>query len=135
MKKMSEHFSYEELTDSRVAVQVGLDNSPAPEALAALQRLSEHLLEPLRKLLGSPIKVTSGYRSVVLNRLVGGVDHSQHVKGEAADCYTSVGAEHLLHLLQASGLSFDQAILYRKKNFLHLSYRDEKRNRKMVIYK
>ena len=43
------------------------------------------------------------------------------------------GPEKLLEILKASGLDFDQAILYRRKKFLHLSYR-EGFNRRQVLY-
>ena len=42
--------------------------------------------------------------------------------------------DHLLKVLKASGLPFDQAIIYCRRQFLHLSYR-EGQNRGMVIYK
>lgn len=42
-------------------------------------------LEALRVDLGEPIIVTSGYRCAVHNRAVGGVPHSQHRYGRAAD--------------------------------------------------
>ena len=42
--------------------------------------------------------------------------------------------DHLLKVLKASGLPFDQAIIYCRRQFLYLSYR-EGRNRGMVIYK
>lgn len=93
------------------------------------------MLEPLRECLGAPIIVTSGFRNPAVNRLVGGVAASQHTKGEAADCYTPLGARHLLDVLLENKLSFDQAILYGKKNFLHISYRKPSANRMMVLYK
>ena len=44
------------------------------------------------------------------------------------------GPDYLLKVLKVSGLPFDQAIIYCRCQFLHLSYR-EGRNRGMVIYK
>ena len=67
-----------------------------------------------------------------LNRIVGGVPTSQHVKGEAADCYCTDGPEFLLQVLLNSGLELDQAIVYKMKNFLQLSLKKE-HNRKMVL--
>lgn len=135
MKKISGHFTYEELTYSRIAAENGLDNQPGSAELEALGRLAENTLEPLRGYLGSPIAVTSGFRSPEVNCLAGGVASSQHLKGEAADCYTPLGARHLLEILLDNGIPFDQAILYRKKNFLHISYRNPVANRKAVLYK
>lgn len=135
MKKLSEHFTVDELMRSHAAVENGLDNRPGETELLALTQLAENLLEPLRKCLGAPIVITSGFRSPAVNRLVGGVATSQHTKGEAADCYTPLGARHLLNVLLESELSFDQAILYGKKNFVHISYRNPSVNRKVVLFR
>lgn len=93
--RMGEFFSWEEMTYSRRAVEKGLDNRPGAEARKALEHLVLHLLDPLRRLYGKPIAVTSGYRCEEVNRLVGGVPDSQHVKGEAADCYVPDAGELL----------------------------------------
>lgn len=130
---LSGHFSKEEMSYSRIAVVNGLDNEPPPEALHALGYLSLHLLEPLRKLYNAPIAILSGYRSEPVNRLAGGVATSQHRKGEAADCYVPEGPGHLLNLLIKSGLVFDQAILYKKRRFLHLSLKEKGSNRMQVL--
>ena len=130
---LSRNFTFEELTYSRIAVENGLENVPNPQALQALKNLATYLLQPLRNRYGSAIAVTSGYRNETVNLLVGGGKYSQHTKGEAADCYIAEGPEKLLEILKASGLDFDQAILYRRKKFLHLSYR-EGFNRRQVLY-
>lgn len=133
MTQLTEHFTQEELTYSRIAIENGWDNTPSPSARAALQQLAARLLQPLREQLGAPIAITSGYRSAKVNRAAGGVPHSSHLKGEAADCFTAAGPEHLLKTLLASGLPFDQAILYKRRRFLHLSYREGK-NRKEILH-
>lgn len=133
-KNISRDFTWEELTYSRMAVENGLDNYPPIEARVALRELVKRLLQPLRIIYGAPIAITSGYRSPEVNRLVGGVPSSQHVKGEAADCYVP-DIYKLLDVLKKSGLPFDQAILYRKKHFLHLSLKANGVNRFQVLYK
>ncbi len=130
---LSEHFTLEELTYSRTAVEHAIDNTPSPEAKVSLQHLTGCLLEPLRQLYKKPIAVLSGYRNKEVNRLVGGVSTSQHLKGEAADCYTPEGPAKLLELLLQSGLPFDQAILYKRRKFLHLSLKTSGKNRMQVI--
>ena len=130
---LSEHFTLEELTYSRTAVEHAIDNTPSPEAKVSLQHLTGCLLEPLRQLYKKPIAVMSGYRNKEVNRLVGGVSTSQHLKGEAADCYTPEGPAKLLELLLQSGLPFDQAILYKRRKFLHLSLKTSGKNRMQVI--
>ena len=122
---LSDHFALEEFTYSRIAVENALDNTPPAEAKSALQCLVTCLLEPLRQLYKAPIAILSGYRSEAVNRLAGGVSASQHRKGEAADCYIAEGPEMLLSLLKRSGLPFDQAILYKRRRFLHLSLKQE----------
>lgn len=132
--QLTRNFTFEELTYSRIAVENGLENVPSPQALQALKNLSTYLLQPLRDRYGKSIAITSGYRNETVNLLAGGVKNSQHTKGEAADCYIAEGPEVLLGILQTSGLAFDQAILYRQKKFLHLSYR-EGFNRRQVLYR
>lgn len=129
---LSEHFSLEEMCYSRIAVENGIDNSPPEKEQRALKHLATDLLEPLRKLYGKPIAILSGYRSEKVNRLAGGVSSSQHLRGEAADCYTP-DIKGLLAVLQRSGLVFDQAILYCKRNFLHLSLKATGKNRMQVL--
>lgn len=46
-------------------------------------------LEILRKHLGKPISITSGYRSTDHNAKIGGAKNSTHVKGKAADIKVS----------------------------------------------
>ena len=130
---LSRNFTFEELTYSRIAVENGLENVPNPQALQASKNLVADLLQPLRNRYGSAIAITSGYRNETVNLLAGGVKNSQHTKGEAADCYIAEGPEKLLEVLKESGMPFDQAILYRRKKFLHLSYR-EGFNRRQVLY-
>lgn len=131
--QLSEHFTLEELTYSRTAVENAIANEAPLQARASLHHLASCLLEPLRQAYKMPIAVLSGYRNKEVNRLVGGVATSQHVKGEAADCYTPEGPEKLLGVLMKSGLEFDQAILYRRRRFLHLSLKQSGNNRMQVI--
>lgn len=132
--QLTRNFTLEELTYSRIAVENGLENVPSPQALQALKNLSTYLLQLLRDRYGKSIAITSGYRNETVNLLAGGVKGLQHTKGEAADCYIAEGPEKLLEILKESNLPLDQAILYRRKKFLHLSYR-EGFNRRQVLYR
>ena len=60
--------------------------NPPEEVIANLQYLVETTLQPVRDAFGYPIKISSGYRCQLLNKLVGGSATSQHCSGEAADC-------------------------------------------------
>ena len=82
--KLTEHFTLEELTNSPTANRLHIDNFPSDTIISSLMELSE-LLEKIRNIYSKPIVVTSGYRCEKLNKAVGGVKTSQHMKGEAAD--------------------------------------------------
>lgn len=82
---LSDHFSLAEMTASDTATRQGVANTPGPHEIDNLRRLCVRVLEPLRAALGQPIKVTSGYRSSLINTLVGGSRSSDHCAGRAAD--------------------------------------------------
>lgn len=57
-----------------------------PGVAANLASLAESL-EALRSLVGLPLQATCGYRCPAHNKAVGGVDHSEHTRGLAADVW------------------------------------------------
>ncbi|MBQ2208343.1 MAG: DUF882 domain-containing protein [Prevotella sp.] len=79
------HFTIEELYASATAKAKGINNKPNVQQTVNLVYLAAYVLEPLRKAMGEPIKIGSGFRSPALNKAVGGVANSQHLKGQAAD--------------------------------------------------
>ncbi len=60
------------------------DNIPTIGQIANMKYGCLHLLEPARSIVG-PIIINSGFRNPSVNRLVGGVNGSQHLTGQAAD--------------------------------------------------
>ncbi|MDR1556206.1 MAG: peptidase M15 [Tannerellaceae bacterium] len=132
MGKISKDFTWEEMTRSETAEKHNLPNIPGQEAEEAIEELVKRTLQPLRIAYGRPIRISSGYRCRELNKLVGGTALSQHLKGEAADCVAG-DASRLLGILLAYNIPFDQAILYKKRNFLHLSLRAERNRRQVII--
>ena len=79
------HFTIDELCASQTAKARGIKNKPGVPEIINLVYLTAYVLEPLRESMGEPIKIGSGYRCPQLNRAVGGVANSQHMKGQAAD--------------------------------------------------
>ena len=79
------HFTIEEMYASQTANRLGIDNKPNVQHMINLVYLCAYVLEPLRLAMNEPIKIGSGYRCRKLNKAVGGVDNSQHTKGQAAD--------------------------------------------------
>lgn len=53
--------------------------------IARIVQLVILVLQPLRDLLGAPIKIVSGYRCRKHNKSIGGVSKSRHIWGDAAD--------------------------------------------------
>ena len=79
------HFTIEEMYASDTAKRLGIDNKPTTQKMINLVYPCAHVLEPLRVAMNEPIKIGSGYRCEKLNKAVGGVYNSQHLKGQAAD--------------------------------------------------
>ena len=121
------YFTIEELTKSPTATRLGISNKPSSDIVAALERLVDNVLDPLREAWGAPIKVSSGYRCPKLNAAVGGARGSQHMYGQAADIHTlgdrPEDNRKLRDLLISLNLPFDQLIDEFNCNWLHVSYR------------
>ena len=134
---LSEHFALREFVVSGTAIRHGIDNMPPDDVVERLEALCWEVLEPMRHRFGK-IRITSGYRCAEVNKLVGGVPTSQHVKGEAADI--SVGNLDMgrkMYEYVRTNLDFDQLILeYRRKTgacWLHVSYRGDGKNRRQAF--
>jgi hypothetical protein len=110
---LTPHFSLEEFVVSRTAAVRGIDNTPPREIVPRLQLVATSL-ERIREILERPILITSGYRCVELNRLVGSRDTSAHVQGYAADFIApGFGTPAMIcrALESRADLAFDQMIL------------------------
>lgn len=130
-------FSWEELTASDIAARRGYDNTPGVAEQAALVALVREVLDPLRELLGVPMRVTSGYRSAAVNLAAGSKSTSQHCKGEAVDFKAGgMTSEEVIRRVAASGLVLDQCILYHAAigGHVHVSHTLARPNRRMLLY-
>ena len=83
--KLSEHLSLSEVIRSESAKRNGISNMPTPEHIENFKILAAKVFEPIREHFGVPIRISSGYRSKELNRLIKGSSSSQHCKGQAID--------------------------------------------------
>ena len=139
--KVTMHFTIEELYASQTAKARGINNKPSTEEIVNLVYLAAYVLEPLRVAMKEPIKIGSGYRCQALNRAVGGVSNSQHLKGQAADlCIDgdiAKGKRWFNYIREH--LPFDQLIWEKNPKtgsyWVHVSFvhPDFGRNRKQVI--
>jgi hypothetical protein len=124
--KLSEHFTLEELIASDIAARHGIDNIPSsPLIISNLKSLAEGL-EDVRKLLGKPITINSGYRSLMVNSLLGSKPTSQHTKGLAADfvCPSFGTPEEIIKKIVSSDIKYDQVILEFDR-WIHISFCEE----------
>lgn len=110
--RLSRHFSLEEMIVSDTAARKGIDMTPPPVVRVSLRALCSSILDPLREEVGQPIIVTSGYRPVKLNTLIGGSNTSQHCLGEAADIHVRGWKPlDLAKLIVSMELPYDQLIM------------------------
>jgi zinc D-Ala-D-Ala carboxypeptidase len=109
--ELSLNFSLKELTHSDKAINLKIDNTPTPNALVSLYILAS-TLELIRKAVGKPMKISSGYRSPKLNAAVGGSPSSSHCLGLAADFTVSgMTPRQVAEKIVAAGIVLDQLIL------------------------
>lgn len=113
------YFSFTEMISTSSTAQE--NNLPDWDDINRMLELCRWILDPVREMYGKPIVVTSGFRTLFLNRLVGGVSTSQHMQGLAADLRCD-DPKALFDLIAESDLPFDQLIYYQKKKFVHVSY-------------
>ena len=136
--RISKNFTLEELTASATAKAKGIRNEPGQTDIVNLCGLVHNVLQPLRKWWGKEVKIGSGYRSLALNRAVGGVANSQHMKGEAADLCIDGDMEKArawFHFIKQH-CEFDQLIMEHNSKgtyWVHVSYKCDGTNRKQVI--
>lgn len=124
------HFTLQEMCASKYGKRKGLVNIPSEYQRANLIALVVNVLDPLRDIVGVPIRVTSGYRSLAINIGVGGVARSQHRQGEAADIVCArLSVKELYKTVLDHQLPFDQMI-NEYNRWLHISYRRDHKNRR-----
>ena len=135
-KKISKYISYKEATHSDYAKRNKIANKPKAEHVENMELLAEKVFEPLREWVEAPIKVNSMFRSLELNSALKGAVRSSHLTGNAMDI-TSMGGKSNLEMFHyiKDNLDFDQLIweFGAEPKWLHVSYENEKENRKQVL--
>jgi zinc D-Ala-D-Ala carboxypeptidase len=128
---LSDHFSLDELTASQEATRHGINNKPSEKVVENLRMLAA-LLEQVRELLGGgAIRISSGYRSLALNRHIKSSDSSAHVRGWAADftCPSFGTPLAVAKKIAESNLKFDQLIY--EGTWIHISC--DPQNRRQLL--
>ena len=131
MTQLSMNFSLNELTASQEATRHNINNTPSAAVVENLRMLAA-LLEQIRTLLGDrSIHISSGYRSLALNRYIGSRDLSAHVRGYAADftCTAFGKPIEVAKKIAESNLKFDQLIY--EGTWVHISC--DPQNRRQLL--
>ena len=136
---LTRNFSLLELTKSDTAIRKGINNNPNEDNIENLQRLCEHILQPVRDHYGKVVSVSSGFRSPELCVKIGSSMKSQHAKGQAADfeIFGVPNAELAKYIID--NIDFDQLILEfhnpeePNSGWIHCSYKNPEENRKQVL--
>ena len=125
------HVTLKEFQASGIATLRNLNNEMNESQIASAKLLCENVFEPLRIYLNTPIQISSGFRSVQVNKMIGGASTSQHTKGEAMDL--QIGAKGFHYIKDK--LNFDQLIWEfgndENPAWVHVSF--SSRNRKQVL--
>lgn len=130
---LSPHITLAEFENSPTAVKHGISNKMNAEQIEKAKLVCVNCFEPIRAYLKKPIRVNSGFRSLLLNKKIGGSKTSQHCKGEALDL--DLHDRKLFNWI-IDNVNFDQLIYEfgtdTKADWFHISYSPVK-NRKQVL--
>ena len=139
--KLSEHLDLSEVIRSESAKRNGISNMPTEAHIANFKLLAEKVFEPIRNHFRCPIHISSGYRSLELNKCIGGAATSQHCSGEAIDIDMDGSPNNVTNKMIFNyikdNLEFDQ-LIYEFGNdtnpdWVHVSYESTGKQRKQVL--
>jgi zinc D-Ala-D-Ala carboxypeptidase len=139
MTQLSENFTLEQLTRSQTATRLKIENKPNDNEIEALKWLCIKILDPLVKLfetkkLGT-LQLTSGFRSLSLNRSIGSKATSQHTKGQACDFVVNgMTVNQAYDLIKGTDLPYDQ-LINEFGQWLHISYDRNKTKQRREAFK
>jgi hypothetical protein len=139
--QLSKHLSLAEVTRSDSAKRNGISNEPTPAHLENFKLLAEKVFEPIREHFKVPIHISSGYRSLALNKKIGGSLTSQHCSGEAIDIDMDGSASGVTNAQVFNyikdNLNFDQLIwefgTSSNPDWVHVSYESTGKQRKQIL--
>ena len=133
--KLSEHLELSEVIRSESAKRNGISNMPTAEHIENFKILATKVFEPIREHFGVPIRISSGYRSLALNKCVNGSATSQHSTGEAIDIdqdQTTITNKQVFDYIK-DNLAFDQLINEFNYAWVHVSYKANGKQRGEVL--
>jgi hypothetical protein len=120
------NFSPEEFFASTTACERNINNTiDDPDILINLNFTASKMQE-IRNLLEAPIRISSAYRCLDLNRALGSKDTSQHIKGQACDfvCPSYGTPKQIVDLLMKRQVEVDQCLV-EFGSWVHISIKRE----------
>lgn len=118
-------FTIDDLLRSETALRHGLDNDPTEAQELNLVRLLEEFLPQVCSVCGVDgqnvsIHINSGFRSIAVNKLVGGAKNSAHMDGRAVD-FVIKGRDLWKSYMDLyhSSIPFDQ-LIFECNSWIHL---------------
>jgi len=136
---LSKHLTLAEAIRSESAKRLGVSNMPTPEHLENGKIVAEKIFEPIREFVGSPVYISSFYRSKALNKAIKGSATSQHCTMEAIDIDmdgTSTTNKEIFDFIK-NNLSVDQLIwefgTSDNPDWVHVSYNTKGKQRKQIL--
>jgi hypothetical protein len=114
---------------------------PIPQHIDNFKLLAEKVFEPVRVHFGCPIHISSGYRSIELNRCIGGSLTSEHCTGEAIDIDMDGTPNGVTNKMVfdyiKDNLDFNQLIYEfgdsKNPDWVHVSYKSTGKQRKQIL--
>lgn len=134
--QISKYVSYDEATKSQTAIRHGIKNEPNEQELLNMKIVAVKCFDPIREFYGKPLKVSSFFRGLELNKKVGGSKKSQHVKGQAIDIDAGSKQENKkIFEFAKNELEFDQLINEYDYSWVHISFNQGNNRKQIVIVK
>lgn len=142
-QQLSKNYKLSEFTKSDTAAKNNHIQVVPERLIPNIKALVNNVLQPINDYTRWRNFISSGYRDLLVNKLVGGSQTSQHLKGEASDnnfyevdengkLVRWITPIEVARVVIELNLPIDQMILY--NNFVHLSHTTSKENRKQKLY-
>lgn len=137
--QLSKNLSLAEMTRSESAKRAGINNNATKAHIDNMELLAKNVFQPIRDHFKRPIHISSGYRSIELNRIIKGSLSSQHMSGEAIDIdmdNTEITNAQVFNFIK-DNLNFDQLIWEfgtdKNPDWVHVSYESTGKQRKQIL--
>jgi hypothetical protein len=134
--QLSKNLSLAEMIRSESAKRNGISNMPTEEHLANMKKLAINVFQPIRDHFNVPIHISSGYRSLELNKAIKGSSKtSQHCLGQAIDIDmdgTKITNKQIFDFIR-DNLEWDQVINEFDYSWVHVSFNPNGKQRKQIL--